>query len=144
MASSDLSSYNHHVIANPKCACGDDYEDSFNYFFVCPAFATHVLLNTVSTISHCTIVTMLCGSKSFILEETYTMFGYLHKFIKTTKRLKASNLCLFGVNDHVRMDSSHWSLYALGYYRDGGLPWCPNISHLITNEPSYIKKENWS
>ena len=68
----------------------DDYEDSFHYFFVCPAFAMErdMLLNTVSTISSYTIATMLYGSKSCTLEENCIISKHVHTFIETTKRFK--------------------------------------------------------
>ena len=92
MGCSELNAhlYNYHVIENPKCACGDDYEDSFHYLFACPAYAVErdVLLNTVSTISGCTIATVLYGSKSCTLEENCTIFKHVHTFIETTKRFK--------------------------------------------------------
>ena len=99
---------NNHLIENPKCACGDDSVDSFHYFFVCPAYAVErdVLLNTVSTISGCTITTVLYGSKACTLEENCIIFKHVHTFIETTKTIQIGNYVFV-----VSMATSKWTAF---------------------------------
>ena len=90
MGCSELNAHphNYYVIENPKCACGNDFEDTIHHFFVYSAIAIQrdVEPNTVSTISSHTIPTTFYNWKSRTLEENGIIFEYVRKFIEPTKR----------------------------------------------------------
>ena len=100
---------NVHLYNYRTYARSDDCDDTKHYFFVCPAFAVQrdVLLNTLSTISSCTLATILYGWKSCSLEEYCTI--YLNMF---TIVLKLLNDTKMGKNVFVvNMVTTEWTLF---------------------------------
>ena len=90
----EASNLNHHLFQShlsdsSQCACGDDIEDNFHYFFVCPLFIRHriTLFQTLRNYQALLDLDILLkGSQELTSEENTEIFEAVHHFITTSKR----------------------------------------------------------
>ena len=81
---------NLHVIDNPNCMCGFQYENAEHFFFDCPLYneARNELLNGIREIINLpiTLNLLLYGDPALTLKEYKIIFHLIHKFIIDTNR----------------------------------------------------------
>ena len=75
-----------HLSDSSRCPCGDDVEDSFHYFYVCPLFICQriVLRNLANFLN---IDVLLKGSPDLSFDDNVLIMNSVHPLICGTKRL---------------------------------------------------------
>ena len=79
-----------HLSDGSGCPCGDDVEDNFHYFYVCPLFiCQRILLFTQlrDLADFLNIDVLLKGSPDLSFDDNVLIMNSVHTFICGTKRL---------------------------------------------------------
>jgi hypothetical protein len=85
--------YSLHVVDNPMCICGSDYEDPFHFFYMCPMFRNQrlIMFQAISSLNidlnTCTIDMLLFGDENMDFETNTRLFKAVDAFIESTGRL---------------------------------------------------------
>jgi len=91
MHCSKLNSHLHslHVLDSPQCACGNDIEDIYHYFYDCPLFNNerHVFFQAIAhlNISHWDM--LLFGNDNLEYRDNVVLIHAVQSFIENTGRL---------------------------------------------------------
>ena len=82
--------FQNYTIDSPRCAYGDQCENSFHYFFACPRFVIqgHDLQIAISEITSCSIGTILYGSKLCAAAQNRILFIVFELYTRRTKRFR--------------------------------------------------------
>lgn len=78
-----------HLSDSAQCGCGDDTEDNFHYFYVCPYFIQQrfALFSTLRRFTDIlNIDTLLMGSSELSVDDNIEIVDAVHNFIHETKR----------------------------------------------------------
>ena len=84
------SNLNQHLSDSSRCPCGDDVEDNFHYFYVCPLFiCQRILLFTQlrDLADFLNIDVLLKGSSDLSFDNNVLIMNSVHTYICGTKRL---------------------------------------------------------
>ena len=80
--------YQNHLKDSPLCDCGRSIEDAEHYFFRCERFNNErvTLFRATRKFHPLGVHFMLYGSDAFSEKDNVIFFGYVHQYIKNTKR----------------------------------------------------------
>ena len=79
-----------HLSDSSRCPCGDDVEDNFHYFYVCPLFICQIILPCThlrDLAEFLNIDVLLKGFPYLSFDDNVLIMNSVHTFICGTKRL---------------------------------------------------------
>ena len=89
----EVSDLNHHLVLShlsdsSRCACGDDIEDNFHFFYVCPRYIRqrYELFNTLRNYDNLCLDVLLNGIKHLDTDQNIHICLAVQKYIHDTKR----------------------------------------------------------
>lgn len=81
--------YNMHIIDDPSCPCGHEYEDCLHCLIMqCPLFirARTVFMNTINTISTWNLNILLYGDDKLSIDNNKLIVEAVHRYLSETGR----------------------------------------------------------
>ena len=90
----EVSDLNHHLFQShlsesSRCACGNDTEDNYHYFFICPLYTRERLVlfhDLENYLPQPDLDLLLCGSGDLSSEENVHLVNTVLRYIADTKR----------------------------------------------------------